>query len=578
MRARGFEIGPDEFGVTISFEGREIVARKGETLAAALTASGISDYRSTASGDTRGLFCGMGVCQECLLEVDGRPNQRACMTKVAPAMTVRRQVPAPEAFGRPAPARGSTPDWQQVSDEPDILVVGGGAGGLTAAAVAAEAGARVVLVDERPVPGGQFFKQPITTLGGVAASIEDGQAADGRKLIARARDAGVAFLDAMVWAASSPHEVHIQDASGNRALRPKQLIVATGAYERGVPVPGWTLPGVMTTGAAQTLLRSYRVLAGRRVLVAGNGPLNLQVAAELAEAGGQVVGVAELAFQPGPATLGAAWRMFMAAPDLVKQGRRYLRTLKSADVSLHYRHVLTGIAQTESGLSASLTHLAGGTVRTFEADAVLMGYGFMPSNELLRLLGCAHDYDAGRRHLVTRRDDDCCTTIAGVFAVGDCCGLGGARAAQAEGVMAGLAAAGETGCTIPAGLAKEGLVARTDLARQRRFQSALWQLFAADLPGLADDADDTVICRCEDQTLGDLAASLQSGFQSLGELKRCTRLGMGRCQGRYCAPALAEYLHRTYGRALDEFAYFAPRPPIKPIGIGDMVQQDERTT
>lgn len=576
MRAADSDIGPGEARVVITFEGREVVAREGETLAAALTAIGINDYRITQFGERRGLFCGMGVCQECLLDVDGQPNRRACMTKVSPSMIVRRQVHAPEVRARAAPKQRSVHEQKPVSDEPDILVVGGGAGGLTAAAVAAEAGARVVLVDERPVPGGQFFKQPISTLVGTGMSFEDRQALEGRKLIARARDAGVEFLDAMVWAASSPREVHIQGASGNRMLRPKQLIVATGAYERGVPVPGWTLPGVMTTGAAQTLLRSYRVLAGRRVLVAGNGPLNLQVAAELVEAGAQVVGVAELAPRPGPATVGAAWRMLMSAPDLVAQGRRYLRTLKTAGVGLHYRYVLTRIAQAENGLSASLAALADGTVRTFEADAVLMGYGFMPSNELLRLLGCAHDYDAGRRHLVTRRDDVCRTTIAGVFAVGDCCGLGGARAAQAEGVIAGLAAAGETGCTIPAGLVKEGLVARTDLVRQHRFQSALWQLFAADLPGLADDADDTVVCRCEDLTQGDLAASLQSGFQSLGELKRCTRLGMGRCQGRYCAPALAEYLHHTYGRALDEFAFFAPRPPIKPIGIGDAVLKDER--
>ena len=197
-----------------------------------------------------------------------------------------------------------------MSSTPDILVLGGGAGGLNAAAAAARAGAKVLLVDERPEPGGQFYKQPLAIPALAEEIAGDGQFAGGRALIAEAVAAGVEMRRGVqIWGAFEPLDLMIFDGQASRLCRPKRLIVAAGAYERALPLPGWTLPGVMTTGAAQTLLRSYRVLAGRRVLLAGNGPLNIQVALELARAGAEVLAVVELAPKPGPWALPALGRM-----------------------------------------------------------------------------------------------------------------------------------------------------------------------------------------------------------------------------------------------------------------------------
>jgi D-hydroxyproline dehydrogenase subunit alpha len=550
--------------VTLDVEGQPVAARVGDTLAAALWAAGVTKLRETARGDGRGLFCGMGVCNDCLVSIDGRESQRACMTKVTAPHTVRRQS---FAVRLSAAARGAAPIL--ASDltvrSPDLLVIGGGAGGLAAASVAAEAGLAVVLVDERAKPGGQFFKQPgeAHRFAGVIAA--DPQIAEGRARIERARRAGVEIVSgAEAWGAFAPMTIGVTTQAQSLLFRPRRLVVATGAYERGVPVPGWTLPGVMTTGAAQTLLKTDGVLPGRRVLVCGNGPLNLQVALELARAGVGVVAVAELARRPGPGDAQPLLQMMASAFGLAWQGVDILLELRRHRISLLHGEGLTHIERSGEALTASLGQ------RRFEVDAVLMGYGFMPSNELLRALGCRHDFDSARGHLVTQRNADCETSVAGVHAVGDCCGLGGARAAADEGVIAGAAVARSLGRAVDPRLVAK---ARRALLRHRRFQRALWQVFAA--PRLQGERAlaDTIICRCEEVTLAAVEAALGDGVPAIGEVKRRTRLGMGRCQGRYCAPVLASLLAERQGRPVDELAFFAPRMPAKPVAISDLVRR-----
>jgi NADPH-dependent 2,4-dienoyl-CoA reductase/sulfur reductase-like enzyme len=364
----------------------------------------------------------------------------------------------------------------------------------------------------------------------------------------------------------------IFDGERTRLLAPRAMIVAAGAYERPHVVPGWTLPGVMTTGAAQTLWRTYRVLPGQRVLVAGNGPLNMQVACELAEGGAQVVAVAEAA--PSAASRPReAIAMVAADPVLAVKGVRYLAALARRRIPLLHGTVLTGIARADDG--ALCATLQGG--RRFEADAVLLGYGFLPSHETLRALGAECRFDAARGQFVPLRDADTMTTVPGLYAVGDCAGLGGAPAAREDGVIAAVAAARRIGRTVPAEMVAEDAAARRRLAKHRRFQDALWKLFAAPRAGLSLADAATVVCRCEEVTKGEIEAVMADGGPALGEVKRRTRCGMGRCQGRYCAPLLAEHLATAHGRPLDNLSLFAPRAPVKPIAIADIVALGERT-
>ena len=568
LRGEGGALSPGA-AIAIDFEGRVVQGRPGETLAAALAAAGIRDLRLTQRGEPRGIFCGMGVCQECLVEIDGQANQRACMTKLQGPLSVRRQPHLAEAGALPGGRSGA-----RAAEilEPDILVLGGGAGGLNAATAAARAGAKVLLIDERPEPGGQFYKQPLPIPALAAEIASDGQFAGGRALIAEAEAAGVEMRRGVqLWGAFEPLDLMLFDGEASRICRPKRLIVAAGAYERALPLPGWTLPGVMTTGAAQTLLRSYRVLAGRRVLLAGNGPLNIQVALELARAGAEVLAVVELAAKPALWALPALGRMLASTPALALQGLRQIAALKRRGTALLYGSVLSRVTPIAVGLRADVKFWPSGeNTRSFEVDAVAMGYGFQPSNEILRALGCTHRFDAARGHLVTARDADCRTSIAEIYAVGDCAGLGGAPAAEAEGVIAGLAAARSLGFALGALQQHASEAARTALRHHRRFQAGLWQLFSAPrlLAELAQP--DTLICRCEELTRAEIDAGIAPGSESVGAVKRQTRGGMGRCQGRYCGPVIAALSAERRGEALSEAGHWAPRPPVKPIRIGDI--------
>src|SRR5579883_3439378 len=196
--------------VSFTFEGRGIVGRRGESLAAALIAAGVRGLRTTRTGEERSIFCGMGVCQDCLVEVDGVSNRRACMVKLDRAMTVRR-----ESFARELPARerGEPPVTAEeiIEETPEILVVGAGPGGLSAAIAARRAGAKVVVLDERPIPGGQYFKQIAVA---ARAAPADAQHEEGAGLIAQAREADVEIRnDVDVWGAFLPAVVGMASAS-----------------------------------------------------------------------------------------------------------------------------------------------------------------------------------------------------------------------------------------------------------------------------------------------------------------------------------------------------------------------------
>ena len=544
---------------TFSLDGRQVAARPGQSLAAALAAAGILGLRETPGGRRRGIFCGMGVCQDCLVEVDGVPNRRACMERARPGLTVRRQQGLPELDPAVSGFVGMAPSACR-TETPGVLVIGAGAGGLSAAIAASEAGADVLVIDERSMAGGQFYKQAAGELGEPPL---DRQQRDGARLVERAIRSGARILfGAEVWGAFEGPTVHAAIPEGALVVRPRNLIVATGAYERPRMFPGWDLPGVMTTGAAQVLWRSYRVLPGARVVVAGNGPLNFQVARELMLGGAQVPLVAEAAPPPWKRP-GAVARMMASDPRLAAAGAAMLGWLVAHRAMPRFG---TRIERVEPAGSRLRVHAVSGAGRTrvVDVDAVCMNHGFHPQNEVLRLLGVEMRYDAGRMQLVPVRSERMETRVSGVFAVGDCCGLGGAPAALVEGRIAGRAAAERLG----GGSFSTGDSAdRQELERHRRFQAALWDVFAAAYQRFEDVDPDALVCRCEEVVAADLRASADREGAGIGTVKRETRAGMGRCQGRYCSHILAPHLARRHGRPMGEREMFAPRPPIRPVAI-----------
>ncbi|MCY3580499.1 MAG: NAD(P)-binding protein [Acidimicrobiia bacterium] len=574
MRVSVPGVGQPDSRVDLTFEGRPVKGWAGDTLAAALIAAGESGLRETFDGGRRGVFCGMGACHECSVVVDGRPGKLACMTGVDSGSVVE---PQPALSPAPQPPRGERPK-QEIA--PTVLVVGGGPAGLSAAAVIAESGVDVTLIDERSKPGGQFYKQPSPERP-IDEHRLDKQFRAGRNLIERAQKAGVRFLNNItIWGAFAPDRLTAQGAGYDWVLRPSRLILATGAYERSVPIPGWTLPGVMMTGAAQTLLRSGSVSPGRRVMLSGNGPLNMQVAAELVGAGVEVVALAEQADLRWWRNLGAGAGMFANAPELVAKGFSYRTTLTRAGVPVLDRSSvieIRGEKQVEEVVTARLDdsgHPRAGTDREFQVDAVCLGYGFVPANEISRALGCDHRVDQETGNLVTVRSPTGRTSINTVWVVGDAGRISGAYTAAALGILAGAEVVDDLGLGSSESLAEQVSRSRRSLRRHRRFQDHLRSLYQTKPLTTQLARDSTLVCRCESVPLGELRQAFGGGAATAGAVKRLTRAGMGMCQGRYCSPSVLALAAESAETPLGEYSGFAPQTPLRPMAIADLIGDD----
>lgn len=576
MRIRSRGIRPTGQDVHLQWNDQPVVAQAGDTIASALLAAGEPACREAAPGDRRGVFCGMGVCHECAVLVEGDGERLACMTPVREGMRAR-------LGGRLLNLEHTAPEQPLAESllSPDVLVVGAGPAGLSAAAVAAEHGLSVVVIDDRGKLGGQYYKQPSSSFEVDEEQLDD-QYRAGRALMRRAVDAGATVLaGARLWGADSPSRVFVAGPDHRWEVHPGQIVLATGAYERGVPFPGWTLPGVMSTGAAQTMARSYQVSPGDRVLVAGNGPLNLQVAAELTAAGATVVALVELS---RPLRLSALLRgpvMALAAPRLLLNGARYGIALARGRVPVLGGHAVVRAEGDPDGVRS--VHVAPidaegrpalGTTREFDVDAVCLGYGFLPSHELSRLFDCRHRWDDETQSLVVDSDDVGRTSTPGVWVIGDAGSVLGAKVAEARGTLAGAAIVRERAVTASSALTSAERHARRALSRHLRFQRAMQHAFAA--PVLTDQLAEptTTICRCENVALEAISDRLDDLSSTPGAVKRETRAGMGKCQGRYCGPVLLAASARYRQSALEEHSGFAPQAPARPTPISVIARSD----
>jgi NADPH-dependent 2,4-dienoyl-CoA reductase/sulfur reductase-like enzyme len=353
----------------------------------------------------------------------------------------------------------------------------------------------------------------------------------------------------------------------------QRVILATGAYDRPVAFPGWTLPGVMSAGGAQSLVKIQRVVPGERILMVGSGPLILAFSAQLHQFGANLVGVVEAAPFPGPIGL---LRLLRAAPNnvhLVAQGLRYLAYLRRNRVPFLYGHMIARVEGRNEVERAVVTRVdrawrpIPGRERVYNVDTVCVGYGFFPSVELSLLAGCAHDYNEDLGGHIPRRHQLVRTTVPSVLVAGDGAGVAGAAVALDEGRVAGITAACDLGRI---GAAKaEGLAApaRARLTALSRFRAALAANYRIG-PGLYELCTrDTIVCRCEEVTAGELLDNILIGSADPNAVRSLTRAGMGQCQGRNCARQVASLVARQTGQHIADMPMFTPRPPAKPVPI-----------
>jgi NADPH-dependent 2,4-dienoyl-CoA reductase/sulfur reductase-like enzyme len=448
-----------------------------------------------------------------------------------------------------------------------LAVIGAGPAGTRAVEVLVRAGYCPVWIDEATADGGRIYQRPVTGTTRSHRDLYGTEAAKAEAIHAlgeRLRAASDWRPGTLVWNIR-PGLLDTFCAGRHGTIGFDRAILCTGAMDRIVPVPGWTLPGVFTLGGAQIALKTQGVAIGARVAFIGTGPLLWLVATQYVQAGADVV----LVLDTTPFATKAR-----AAAGLLRDAATFAKGL-----ALVARLRLAGVRVIEGGLPVAIEGAESvGAVRVRDragrehhiaCDAVGLGFGLKPESQLADLAGVPFAFDGTQRHWVPQHDGAGRTAVPGIYLAGDGAGIAGADAAELAGARAAWAAIEDGGRTVDT-----TEVARLDraLARTWPFREALERAFPYPATLAARTPDATIVCRCETITAGDLRAATRAthvtgGAPEVNRAKAFTRVGMGRCQGRVCGPPAAEILADALGCDIAAVGRLRGQPPVKPIPI-----------
>jgi NADPH-dependent 2,4-dienoyl-CoA reductase/sulfur reductase-like enzyme len=452
-----------------------------------------------------------------------------------------------------------------------LVIVGAGPAGMSAAIAGARAGLHPVLIDDATQPGGQIYRQPPAAFPNHLAKYS-GEGNDLFHQLQELRERIDLRTGTGAWGIFPPRQVAL---IGGESVEADHLILAPGAHEYLPPFPGWTLPGVMTPGGAQALVKTQGVLPGKRALVCGTGPFLLVVAEQLRRAGMEVAAVLELA--PLRESWWALWRLVWF-PRLLSQGLGYLRRLRRLEVPILRGHVLLAAHGDEEVRAARYApcdvegHPDLSSATTVEVDTICAGYGFVPRIQLAQLAGCQLRFDDARGGWVPVVDETLETSVPNVWVAGDGGGVAGVLVACLQGTLAGLAVACRAGALSPGEFERQRRPLARQLARLARFRAILDRLYRL-RPGLASlAAPSTIVCRCEEVTLAEVQKGLAAGGTTYATLKVMTRVGMGPCQGQMCWPALARQVAQATRTSLEDVGPLHARPPLFPVSIEELAR------
>ncbi|KZM50866.1 NAD(P)/FAD-dependent oxidoreductase [Labrenzia sp. OB1] len=464
--------------------------------------------------------------------------------------------------------------------EADLVVIGAGPAGMSAARAAADAGLSVVLLDEQKQAGGQIYRD-VERAAKARCDILGPDFGKGLNMVRALRNADINHISgATVWQIERNTRVAYTVEGVASFITGKCLLIATGALERPMPVPGWTLPGAMTAGAAQILLKQSGMLVENAVL-AGCGPLLYLVATQMCRAGTPPLALVET--QSAANILAAVLRHGTGAVQGWRQlakGLGLLSELRSSGVKRFTGASAIALEGTDHVEAIRFT--SGGRQRRLVCSTVLLHHGVVANTQTTRSIGVPHHWNELQRAFVPEKDKWGHTTHPQVFIAGDGAGIGGADAAAIAGRISALAIACELGAITLAERDAAALPLRRGLRRElaaRPFIDRAYPPFGEAL----SPADETIICRCEEVTAGDIRKYANIGCRGPNQTKAFGRPGMGPCQGRYCGLTVTELLAAANGQSPQDTGYFRIRPPIKPVTLGELAGlarqiEDEKET
>ncbi|MGN7870842.1 NAD(P)/FAD-dependent oxidoreductase [Paracoccus sp. 22332] len=451
----------------------------------------------------------------------------------------------------------------------DILIVGAGPAGMAAAVQMAELGLAPLVIDEQTTPGGQIWRAGEGARSDAVRQALGPDYAQGADRIARFRASGVDYMPGTrLWHLEPGFQVFMSQGNAAFSRRYRAVLLATGAQERPVPIPGWTLPGVMTVGAAQILLKTSAQIPDEPVWIAGSGPLPLLYMRQLLALGGKIAGYLDTTPRGQVGRVAPhAMAAFRGRGDLIK-GLKWMRQLRAAGFPwLRGVRDLRAIGQ-DRVETVSYTTSDGKSHRK-PASLLLLHEGVVPSIHATLAMNCDHDWSEGQGCFIPRTDDMGMTSVDGLYLAGDGAGIVGALAAEARGRIAALGIAQRLGV---GSLDQRLRETRATLAQKMASRPVIDALYP---PPDADIPDETVICRCEELTAGEIRAAAKLHRGGPNQVKAYTRCGMGPCQGRQCGYSVNRILSEEYNQSRAETGFFRIRPPLKPVTLGELAALEE---
>ncbi len=455
-----------------------------------------------------------------------------------------------------------------MKDHYSLLIIGAGPAGLAAAVVAAEHGLAVALLDEQAAPGGQIYRA-MESIPVERAELLGTEYQRGRKLVSAFRDSDVDYFpNTQVWSLNQRREIGLLRDSKPGMITADQVLLASGAMERPIPFPGWTLPGVMNAGAGQILMKADGIVPADGVVLAGSGPLLLLLAWQYLHAGVKMKAILDLTpVRNHLRALPHLPRALLAGHYLLK-GMAYKKDLKRAGIST--LHNVSGLQAKGKEQLESISFTHQGRQQTIETDLLLVHFGVIPHSHLSRAAGCQHNWNNSQQCWCPQRDDWGQSSIDGILIAGDGAAIGGARTAEHAGRLAALQAVhllGRMDSRERNRLARNDRKWMRDELHIRPFLEAFYHI-----PGklLSVPYDETIVCRCEEVTAGEIRQAVADGHSDSNQVKFLTRCGMGPCQGRQCADAVAHIVAAAGGQSVDQGGQYRGRPPVTPLTLGQL--------
>ena len=443
----------------------------------------------------------------------------------------------------------------------ELVVIGGGPAGLAAAALAARAGVSTVLFDENPGVGGQIYRA-ITTTPVKDRAILGEDYWDGATLADEAKASGALIVNgATVWSLDRQRLVGVSIGGKARKIEAGRVIIATGSQERPFPIPGWTLPGVMTAGGAQTALKAQGLVASGRTVLAGNGPLLWLLAAQTLRAGGKIDAILDTT--PRRNWLQAMFHLpdFALSPYFGK-GLALLKEVR-AKVAIHRADTIEAVGTDR--VREVVFSGSGGTKR-LPVDLLLLHQGVVPNVNLANAAGVAHEWNDRQLCFVPVLDADFGSSVPGIAVAGDGAGIAGGTAAAERGRIAAIAA---VRALKPDSVVPDTQAIRQSLQREEMGRSFLdWLNRPSE--SFRQPVGDTIACRCEEVTAKQVRDTAKMGCEGPNQMKAFLRCGMGPCQGRLCGLTVTELIAAERKTTPDEVGYYRLRPPVKPITLAEL--------